>query len=246
MSLDLSKVGGHMEVVPTQLRELAARIFSSLDAERAVKDLGNHAVDDYFVLIGVGYSTNAIDRLEDVRAMLTAWAHAIANPRPDLMSIARWQHISPSTIRRRYTTAQITAIRSLLSNTPQLDVILYPFDSFTTEDLAGLSPELDGEIAVRLQIDNTLREARERATKELNAWQNTPRASTVSKTYPPVSGRPNDPTSDEDWQLSRVASISPSTNVLSTLASIDPTLLKKLEAWRTQLLGAYPDATQAR
>jgi hypothetical protein len=75
--------------------------------------------------------------LTDARALVTAYYHAIADPRPELSQMAKVQGISPSSIRHRYTREQVEAIVLLLEGEVRFDLLLEPFSSFDDMILVG-------------------------------------------------------------------------------------------------------------
>jgi hypothetical protein len=75
----------------------------------------------------------------DLRALLTAYAHRFHQPRPVMAELARAQDASPQGIPRRYGQATVDALTALLSDEPDVDVVLAGFPSLSLLDLADLS-----------------------------------------------------------------------------------------------------------
>lgn len=97
-----------------------------------------------------GLSTELADRSSDMRALVTAYAQAVANPRPDLARLARWQRITPSALRHRYDALHVQGVRELLSSNPVLDLVLEPFPTMHESDFAGVGDGLfDDQLAHR-------------------------------------------------------------------------------------------------
>lgn len=111
--------------------------------------------DDFgynWLIRAVRETTLAIQALSDARAILTAYSREFADPRPSMTDLASAQGISPTTLRRRYKTAQVESLKSLLESTGTIDDIIRPFPSLFDRDLQGVSEELDEEIAIRDRI----------------------------------------------------------------------------------------------
>ncbi|WP_146087013.1 hypothetical protein [Rathayibacter sp. AY1D4] len=75
----------------------------------------------------------------DLRALLTAYAHRFHQPRPVMADLARAQDASPQGIPRRYGQASVDALASLLSDQPDVDVVLAGFPALSLDDLAEFS-----------------------------------------------------------------------------------------------------------
>lgn len=97
-------------------------------------------------------ATMAENALKDIRALINAYVHAVAQPRPSLQGIAAAQGVTPSNLRRRYKPLQVTAVRELLAERPVVDVVQFAFPSVTDEQLVGVSGVLDSDIALRRTI----------------------------------------------------------------------------------------------
>jgi hypothetical protein len=75
----------------------------------------------------------------DLRALLTAYAHRVHQPRPVMAELARAQEASPQGIPRRYSQANIEGIGELLSDEPDVELILIGFPSLSLSDLTSFS-----------------------------------------------------------------------------------------------------------
>ncbi|MGY1552893.1 hypothetical protein ACW5CM_14030 [Microbacterium sp. A588] len=96
-----------------------------------------------------GVSTELADRSADIRALLTAYSQAIADPRPELSVLAKWQRVSPSALRHRYNEQHVQAVRELLKPDPLIDIVLEPFISVVDSDFRGITPALDEQLKIR-------------------------------------------------------------------------------------------------
>lgn len=105
-----------------------------------------------------GASTELADRSADIRALLTAYSQVVADPRPELSVLARWQRISPSALRHRYNKQHVQAVRELLRPEPLIDIVLEPFISVVDSDLRGVSPELDEQLELRRRVRTAVSE----------------------------------------------------------------------------------------
>ncbi|NMA78300.1 MAG: hypothetical protein GX960_13740 [Actinomycetales bacterium] len=97
-------------------------------------------------------ATMAESALKDIRALINAYAHAVAEPRPSLQGVAAAQGVTPSNLRRRYKPVHVAAVRELLAERPVVDVVQFAFPSVTDEQLVGLSGALDNDLALRGRI----------------------------------------------------------------------------------------------
>ena len=75
----------------------------------------------------------------DLRALLTAYAHRVHQPRPVMADLARAQEATPQGIPRRYSQANIEGLAALLSDEPDVELILIGFSSLSLTDLEGFS-----------------------------------------------------------------------------------------------------------
>lgn len=96
-----------------------------------------------------GVSTELADRSADIRALLTAYAQTVADPRPELAMLAKWQRVSPSALRHRYNDQHVQAVRELLKADPLIDIVLEPFLSVIDRDFEGITPALDEQLKLR-------------------------------------------------------------------------------------------------
>lgn len=99
-----------------------------------------------------GVSTELADRSADIRALLTAYGQAVAEPRPELSALAKWQRVSPSALRHRYNEQHVQSVRELLKADPLIDIVLEPFLSVIDSDFQGISPALDEQLKLRKRI----------------------------------------------------------------------------------------------
>lgn len=99
-----------------------------------------------------GSSTELADRSADIRALLTAYSQAVADPRPELTALAKWQRVSPSALRHRYNEQHVQAVREILKPDPLIDIVLEPFLSVVDRDFAGITPQLDAQLATRKRM----------------------------------------------------------------------------------------------
>ncbi|WP_146078748.1 hypothetical protein [Rathayibacter rathayi] len=79
----------------------------------------------------------------DLRALLTAYAHQFHQPRPVMAELARAQDASPAGLLRRYNQKHVDAISSLLSSTPDLQIIQAGFPSLSTAELSQFTSDVD-------------------------------------------------------------------------------------------------------
>lgn len=83
---------------------------------------------------------------------MTAYAQVVADPRPELAQLAKWQRISPSALRHRYNDHHVQAVRELLLPEPLIDIGLEPFAPVVDHDFARVSPALDYQLALRTRM----------------------------------------------------------------------------------------------
>jgi hypothetical protein len=82
------------------------------------------------------HAANEAERASnDIRSLLTAYAHRFHQPRPTLAVLARAQGTSPQGFTRRYTEKTVGGIAELLSPHPDVDRILTAFPSLERTDL---------------------------------------------------------------------------------------------------------------
>lgn len=105
-----------------------------------------------------GVSTELADRSADVRALLTAYSQAVADPRPELSMLAKWQRVSPSALRHRYNEQHVQSVRELLKPEPLIDIVLEPFIAVVDSDFKGISPELDEQLSLRTRMRSIVSE----------------------------------------------------------------------------------------
>jgi len=107
---------------------------------------------DDFLFTAAGVSTRLAEAASNVRALVNAYAQVVADPRPDLKELAKWQAVSPSGLRHRYTPAHVEAIRQALSDDPLVDAILDPLPGVFDDDLRGVSAAIDMRLDVRAEM----------------------------------------------------------------------------------------------
>ncbi|MFB9307721.1 hypothetical protein BJY17_002808 [Agromyces hippuratus] len=79
----------------------------------------------------------------DLRSLVSAWAHKYHQPKPNFSDLARAQGATPQGLYKRYKQSTRDAIDELLSDEPQIAVILDAFPSLRLVDLRGLSTPID-------------------------------------------------------------------------------------------------------
>lgn len=99
-----------------------------------------------------GISTELADRSADLRALVTAFGQTVATERPELSQLAKWQRISPSALRHRYTESHVQAVRELMKEDPLIDIVIEPLSSVTDDDFEGLTPGLDAQLDLRRRM----------------------------------------------------------------------------------------------
>lgn len=83
----------------------------------------------------------------DLRALLSAYAHKFHNPRPVISDLARAQDTSSQGFVRRYSAETVDAVNSLVSEVPDVNLILDAFPSVSMADLR----ELGGTLAAAVE-----------------------------------------------------------------------------------------------
>lgn len=91
----------------------------------------------------------SVDAASDLRALTTAYGHAVHRPRPTFARLAEAQKSSSAGLIKRYNRWHVNAIAQLLSPKPDINKIVYPFKSLAVEDLQGLSTAIDDELTKR-------------------------------------------------------------------------------------------------
>ncbi|MBN8205106.1 hypothetical protein JF550_03930 [Microbacterium esteraromaticum] len=105
-----------------------------------------------------GVSAELADRSADIHALLTTHAQTVADPRPKLAMLAKWQPVSPSALRHRYNDHHVQAVRELLKADPLVDIFLAPFLSVIDRDFSGISPALDEQLKRRRRMRSIVSE----------------------------------------------------------------------------------------
>lgn len=114
-------------------------------------DLPDDPTEEWLYRVA-GTSTELADRSADIRALLTAYSQAVADPRPELSMLAQWQRVSPSALRHRYNKQHVQAVRELLKPEPLIDIVLEPFISVVDSDFKGISPAIDAQLRIRTRM----------------------------------------------------------------------------------------------
>lgn len=83
----------------------------------------------------------------DLRSLVSAWAHKYHQPKPNFSELARAQGATPQGLYKRYKQSTRDGIDELLSDKPDLAVILLAFPSLRLTDLRGLSDSIDRALA---------------------------------------------------------------------------------------------------
>ncbi|GAB3615897.1 hypothetical protein GCM10027416_04540 [Okibacterium endophyticum] len=117
----------------------------------------------------------------DLRALLTAYAHRFHQPRPVMADLARAQDASPQGIPRRYGQAAVDGLGALLSDKPDIDVILAGFTSLALSDLAEFEGPI-GEIARSMRDSGT----RPRSIERVRADNHRARINETAITLDPI------------------------------------------------------------
>ncbi|MFD5224417.1 hypothetical protein ACFWHT_02210 [Microbacterium sp. NPDC058342] len=86
------------------------------------------------------------------------YGQAVADPRPELSALAKWQGVSPSALRHRYNEQHVQAVRELLKADPLIDIVLEPFLSVIDSDFGGITPALDEQLKLRRRMRSIVSE----------------------------------------------------------------------------------------
>lgn len=160
-----------------------------------------------------GVSTQLADRSADLRGLITAYSQAVADERPELTQLAKWQRISPSALRHRYDESHVQAVRELLTADPLIDIIIEPLPSVIDDDLIGVTPVMDEQLALR-------RRMRELAAEEFEASFGSDASRKLGFPRNPADARITRPIADLGSFMSR------------TLTNREPSLLPIFEEWQ--------------
>lgn len=141
-------------VLPAAVRQLVINLQQRSEAALALRreKLAKLEDDEAFAAEAVALSTYAEELLKASRTIVNAYSHAIASPRPSLQKLALAQEITPSNLRRRYTSAHVSGVAELLRGSPSIDVIQHAFPAVADMDLKGISEAIDEEVAMRLSL----------------------------------------------------------------------------------------------
>lgn len=160
-----------------------------------------------------GVSTQLADRSADLRGLITAYSQAVADARPELTQLAKWQRISPSALRHRYDESHVQAVRELLTADPLIDIIIEPLPSVIDDDLIGVTPVMDKQLALR-------RRMRELAAEEFEASFGSDASRKLGFPRNPADARITRPIADLGSFMTR------------TLENREPSLLPIFEEWQ--------------
>lgn len=140
--------------IPEELARVTETLWSHVwEVEPPPPTSPDNETADWFSS-AVEYSESRINILTDVRSLLTAYARELSNPRPSMKTLAAAQGISSTSLRRRYTDAQVNAIRLLLAKNAPIDHVIAPFPTLYDEHLRHID-EVDSfgkEIEKRNQL----------------------------------------------------------------------------------------------
>lgn len=100
----------------------------------------------------VAYCDSRAAILTDARALLTAYAREIADPRPSMGKLAAAQGISITSLRRRYNSDQVSALQHLVNETGTIDQVIAPFPTLYDDHLRHISASRDDEITKRHEM----------------------------------------------------------------------------------------------
>lgn len=140
--------------IPAAVKQLVVNLQQRSEAalRHRREKLASVEGDEPFAVEVVALSTYAEELLKASRTVVNAYAHAIANPRPSLQRLALAQEITPSNLRRRYTSAHVLGINELLQESPSIDVIQCAFPVVADMDLKGISEKVDHDVSMRLEL----------------------------------------------------------------------------------------------
>ena len=141
-------------VLPAALKQLVINLQQRSEAALALRreKLATLEDDESFAAEAVALSTYAEELLKASRTIINAYSHAIASPRPSLQKLAFAQEITPSNLRRRYTSTHVLGVSELLEESPSIDVVQHAFPSVADMDLKGISKAIDEDVAMRLSL----------------------------------------------------------------------------------------------
>mgnify|MGYP003538171071 FL=1 len=117
--------------------------------------------------LAIGAAHKTTKASNDVRALLSAYAHKFHNPRPVISDLARAQETSSQGFIRRYSEGTVDAVASLLSPKPDIEPIMLAFPSVSIADLVDLGGTVGAE-AKRL-LDSGEWDAKARRIRDTKA-----------------------------------------------------------------------------
>ncbi|MFF2273566.1 hypothetical protein ACFVTX_14905 [Agromyces sp. NPDC058136] len=140
------------QALPEVIQRLIARLQyrSKVTAENVITASAFRPNDQG--VLALKAAQRLVDLGQSTRAILTAYAHAVQTPRPNLTVLATAQEVSPSGLRRRYDEATVEAIRGLLEARPNLEAVRKSTRGLDDRELFGVSRELD-EILLEAGVD---------------------------------------------------------------------------------------------
>lgn len=140
--------------IPEELAHVTETLWSHVwEVEPPTPTSPDNETAEWFAS-AVEYSESRINVLTDVRSLLTAYARELSDPRPSMKTLAAAQGISSTSLRRRYTDAQVNAIRLLLAKNAPIDHIIEPFPTLHDEHLRHIDEvdSFDEEIERRNKL----------------------------------------------------------------------------------------------
>lgn len=156
MTDELELPWGTVPAVIVDLARLLARR-AATDAKRAENikwpDQPGDVQTELRLAIGAAHKT--AKAATDLRALLSAYAHKFHDPRPVISDLARAQDTSSQGFIRRYSDGTVEAVASLLSPTPDPEVVLHAFPAVSLLDLIDLGHAV-GVAAKTLKESGTL------------------------------------------------------------------------------------------
>ncbi|MGX5694807.1 hypothetical protein ACWKWP_01300 [Agromyces soli] len=156
------------QALPEVIQRLIARLqYRSKVTSENVITASAFRPDDRGIL-ALKAAQRLVDLGQSARAILTAYAHAIQMPRPNLTALAAAQEVSPSGLRRRYDEVTVEAITGLLEGRPNLEAVRKSTHGLEDRELFGVSRELD-EILLEAGVDRPSGSFEESSTVDIPA-----------------------------------------------------------------------------
>ncbi|SKA80785.1 hypothetical protein SAMN06295879_0242 [Agreia bicolorata] len=126
----------------------------------------------------------------DLRALMTAYAHRVHQPRPVMADLARAQEASPQGIPRRYSQANVDGISELLSDEPDIELILIGFPSLSLADLTNFSGAV-GAAATTLSTQDVRPRSATKRKADATAQARADAQSSLVKVLQPIRSEPD-------------------------------------------------------